>query len=382
MACENLSPSSTDNDFIIDISSSATKRNEKEQLKLKFHLAIIDDIDKNNIKETKEKANKIKILLSKRIDRFTVTAHGITKTHLASWWSNFGFAKENISGETSFVSNFISCQQCFTTFRYGLSSTESIARHQCHGLTSSCNSASNDYSHTLDKHVIKSKTSFRPSKQQYLTKLFSTWISDNLSPISIVEDSGLREICFHFYDLGAKYIGPTMDLQTLFQSRQTISRSISDQAELYRQELIELIREPIKKQSLTLSPDMWLDRYRQLSYLGVTVTFVDANLQFRKFTLCCRSFPIDLGKTGENISRITNSFRGHHFQFVLDLILYDTCPFLRHAITYVPCLQKLAIQYEKLVTVTNKCTNDATQLDCNQSEQTKYLMKYFSIFFV
>ncbi|CAF3499001.1 unnamed protein product [Rotaria sp. Silwood2] len=202
MACENLSPSSTDNDFIIDISSSATKRNEKEQLKLKFHLAIIDDIDKNNIKETKEKANKIKILLSKRIDRFTVTAHGITKTHLASWWSNFGFAKENISGETSFVSNFISCQQCFTTFRYGLSSTESIARHQCHGLTSSCNSASNDYSHTLDKHVIKSKTSFRPSKQQYLTKLFSTWISDNLSPISIVEDSGLREICFHFYDLG------------------------------------------------------------------------------------------------------------------------------------------------------------------------------------
>ncbi|CAF4743491.1 unnamed protein product, partial [Rotaria sp. Silwood2] len=72
---------------------------------------------------------------------------------------------------------------------------------------------------------------------------------------------------------------------------------------------------------------------------------------------------------------ITNSFRGHQFKFILDLILYDTRSFLRHAITYVPCLQKLVIQYEKLVTVTNNFTNDATRLNCNQSEQTKYLMK-------
>ncbi|CAF4884520.1 unnamed protein product, partial [Rotaria sp. Silwood2] len=45
--------------------------------------------------------------------------------------------------------------------------------------------------------------------------------------------------------------------------------------------------------------------------------------------------------------RVTNSFRGHHFKFAIDLILYDTRSFLRHAITCVPYLKKLAIRYEK-----------------------------------
>ena len=40
---------------------------------------------------------------------------------------------------------------------------------------------------------------------------------------------------------------------------------------------------------------MWTDPYRQLSYLGVTATFVDLNLHSRKFRLLyCRSFPIEL----------------------------------------------------------------------------------------
>ncbi|CAF2230611.1 unnamed protein product, partial [Rotaria magnacalcarata] len=94
-----------------------------------------------------------------------------------------------------------------------------------------------------------------------------------------------------------------MDLESLFQSRQTISRGITNQAQLYREQLMELIKEPVQNQSLTASPDMWTDRYRQLSYLGVTVTFVDLHLCFRKFTLCCRSFPVELAKTGENVSK-------------------------------------------------------------------------------
>ena len=95
-----------------------------------------------------------------------------------------------------------------------------------------------------------------------------------------------------------------MDLQSIFQSRQTVSRCIKSQAQQYREQLTELIKEPIKNQSLAVSPDLWTDRYHQLSYLGVTVTFVDLNLQFRKFILCCRSFPVELTKTDENISNV------------------------------------------------------------------------------
>jgi hypothetical protein len=110
-----------------------------------------------------------------------------------------------------------------------------------------------------------------------------------------------------------------MDLESLFQSRQTVSRCITDQAQKYREQLAELIKEPVKNRALAVSPDLWSDRHRQLSYLGATVTFVDSNLHFRKFTLCCRSFPVELTKTGENISKVKifDSMGNQQFQFLL-----------------------------------------------------------------
>ena len=95
-----------------------------------------------------------------------------------------------------------------------------------------------------------------------------------------------------------------MDVESLFQSRQTVSRCITDQAQEYREQLAELIKEPVNSRSLTVSPDLWSDKYRQLSYLGASVTFINSQLHFRKFTLCCRNFPAELAKTGENISKV------------------------------------------------------------------------------
>ncbi|CAF4862219.1 unnamed protein product, partial [Rotaria magnacalcarata] len=45
----------------------------------------------------------------------------------------------------------------------------------------------------------------------------------------------------------------SMDLESLFQSRQTISRDITNQAQLYKEQLMELIKEPVQNQSLTNS---------------------------------------------------------------------------------------------------------------------------------
>ncbi|CAF4342887.1 unnamed protein product [Rotaria sp. Silwood2] len=58
-----------------------------------------------------------------------------------------------------------------------------------------------------------------------------------------------------------------MDLDSLFQSRQTVSRSSKNEAQLYQEQIRELIKEPVKNQALTAVPYMWTDRYRQLSYL-------------------------------------------------------------------------------------------------------------------
>ncbi|CAF2127638.1 unnamed protein product [Rotaria magnacalcarata] len=121
--------------------------------------------------------------------------------------------------------------------------------------------------------------------------MFKTWIFDNLRLISIVEDSGLRGNCSYFYHLGTlclflyllklhnipyctvcflfhsrKNGTRSMDLESLFQSQQTISRDITNQAQLYKEQLMELIKEPVQNQSLTNS------RY-QLSKLNTNIIF-------------------------------------------------------------------------------------------------------------
>ncbi|CAF4498504.1 unnamed protein product [Rotaria sp. Silwood2] len=302
MASANPTSSFPDSRFVNDPLPSATATFNKEQLKSKFNLAILDDLDRK--KEVK----------------YTVVANGITKSHAAVWWSKFGFTKEIVSGETHSISNFVSCQHCFATYRYGASSTESISHHQCHAATSSCAFTFNKSHCTLDAYFNKNKKQFRVSEQQNLTKLFSIWISDSFRPISIIDDSGLREICSYFYDLGTKNADRHMDVQSLFQSKQTVSRCIIDQAHYYRVQLTELIKEPIENKSLTISPDMWCDRYRQISYLGLTVTYVDSNMKYHKFTMSCRDFPVDLSKSGENISKILkeelNRFGIDHFDSV------------------------------------------------------------------
>ena len=77
MSSIDLPPWST-NDVIIDIFSSTTGPIDREQLKLKFRLAIIDDVDKK-ISEIKVKSDQIRNLFCQRIDRFIVFAHNVTK---------------------------------------------------------------------------------------------------------------------------------------------------------------------------------------------------------------------------------------------------------------------------------------------------------------
>ena len=81
MANGSLSLSSTDDDRVINVSPPATLTVNKEQLKLKFKLAIIDDIESKTRYEIKEKMDETKKLLGRRTDRYKVVAHGVDKTH-------------------------------------------------------------------------------------------------------------------------------------------------------------------------------------------------------------------------------------------------------------------------------------------------------------
>ncbi|CAF1416115.1 unnamed protein product [Rotaria magnacalcarata] len=65
----------------------------------------------------------------------------------------------------------------------------------------------------------------------------------------------------------------------------------------------QLLKEPYTNECLTISPDLWSDKYKQISYLGVSVTFVDEFHKFVTFDLFCKPFP-ETEKTGENILNV------------------------------------------------------------------------------
>jgi hypothetical protein len=51
---------------------------------------------------------------------------------------------------------------------------------------------------------------------------------------------------------------------------------------------------------LSISPDFWCDKYKQISYLGVTAVIVDEDYKFYTLDLFCKQFQGG-EKTAENI---------------------------------------------------------------------------------
>lgn len=62
----------------------------------------------------------------------------------------------------------------------------------------------------------------------------------------------------------------------------------------------ELLAEPYRNGCLSISPDFWSDKHKQISYLGVSVGFVNEDFKYQTFDLFCKQFE-PMTKTGENI---------------------------------------------------------------------------------
>lgn len=52
----------------------------------------------------------------------------------------------------------------------------------------------------------------------------------------------------------------------------------------------QLLIEPLQARAVTICPDFWSDPYRNISYLGLNVSFVDADYKLFSVDLFCRPF--------------------------------------------------------------------------------------------
>ena len=91
----------------------------------------------------------------------------------------------------------------------------------------------------------------------------------------------------------------------VLRSRHTVGRNVNELAASYRQMIKEKLIEPLKAQSVTICPDFWSDPYKNISYLGLHVTFVDSQHQFYSIDLFCRPF---IGvKSGDCVIKVSDA---------------------------------------------------------------------------
>ncbi|CAF4807785.1 unnamed protein product, partial [Rotaria sp. Silwood2] len=91
-----------------------------------------------------------------------------------------------------------------------------------------------------------------------------------------------------FIKIGAQY--GLVDAKDLIPSRRTIGRSVKDLADKYRLELKEELTEPLHAKAVTIAPDFWQNKYNQQAYLGLNITYVHINHQYKSVDLFCRPF--------------------------------------------------------------------------------------------
>ncbi len=107
------------------------------------------------------------------------------------------------------------------------------------------------------------------------------------------------------YLLGAKY--GEFDVSNALRSADTLANHIYELAEESRGKLNEILKEPLESGAVCVSPDLWSDNHRKISYLGMTATFVNQQFEYKVADLCCKPFTGD-DQSGKNLLIVSVTF--------------------------------------------------------------------------
>ncbi|CAF4731498.1 unnamed protein product, partial [Rotaria sp. Silwood2] len=106
-----------------------------------------------------------------------------------------------------------------------------------------------------------------------------------------------------------------IEVNDILRCRSTISNHIQVVAELCRARIKNFLEEPYKNGSLSISPDFWCDKYKQICYLGVTAAVVDKDYKYYTLDLFFCDRGSNFLKAFQHLNPITCD--GHRLNNVL-----------------------------------------------------------------
>ncbi|CAF3371837.1 unnamed protein product [Rotaria sp. Silwood2] len=115
-------------------------------------------------------------------------------------------------------------------------------------------------------------------QSKVIKDLMVRWVCSDNRPFSIIDDNGLRALIQECVKLGSIY--GNIDVNDILRGRTIISAHLQVVAKSCRERIKESLQEPYKNRCLSISPDFRCDKYKQISYLGVTAVIVDEGFKY------------------------------------------------------------------------------------------------------
>ncbi|CAF4236939.1 unnamed protein product, partial [Rotaria sp. Silwood2] len=255
---------------------------------------FIDSIDSVSQQKITVIANRIQNKLMTDKQQYCV----IPSESSDKFWKVFGYptfiVKQGDINTTRRIPNFLSCKKCFKTFKYSrISGTAQFNNHICVKNALVFDSSSPSPTRTNYKQQIL-PSGFTASRKLPTTEVekvnsyMVNWIVGDLRPFSIVEDGGLKGLAQLLINLGSSH--GSVDINEVFCRERTISRRVVEIADIARNDVATILSEPLMMKSVTICPDMWTDKFRNVLYLGATAIFVDSDYSYHQLELFCRPY--------------------------------------------------------------------------------------------
>ncbi|CAF1143835.1 unnamed protein product [Adineta ricciae] len=240
---------------------------------------------------------QLKQFLLKKNPNYRLSKNNSTKSS-SIWWRAFGFISTlNENKEFEQIPGFISCLKCYNTFRYSFNSgTKHFVDHanKCFPFATKNTVVAADANESkfvqykLEQVGVQRKVQLTAKDQQRLKEICAKWICCDMRPFTIVEDDGFQNLANMLIKIGSQY--GSIDAKNVIPSRHTVNRTVHDLADKIRDSLKQELIEPLRTKAVTIAPDFWQSKYSQQHYLGLNVSYVNVNYQFKAIDLFCRPF--------------------------------------------------------------------------------------------
>lgn len=201
-------------------------------------------------------------------------------------WTNFN---EIVDSQEQYI-GFVICKNCEHIFKHDYKTgTSTLKRHKC----SSIDKQQKITSYLSGKNTPK-------VAKDLINQKITNFVCRDLRPFDIIIGQGFREFSQELINIGSIY--GCLKVDDLLPHPTTVSRNIIKEAESVKSNITDKLKDIFELNGGAFTSDMWTDDYRKISYISLTVHYIDENWELKEQILAASKFP-DVRHTAEQIKK-------------------------------------------------------------------------------